>query len=90
MVPHGERETYRAVLDATKRPQGWGAMEQPWPGRSLPDVPYTYVRCTEDTVLPPAKQDEMAARLGVEPVEIVSDHSVFTLRPRELAHMLVQ
>jgi len=30
----------------------------------------------------------MAARLGVEPIEIASDHAVFTLRPREVAAVL--
>ena len=63
-------------------------MEQPWPGRSLPDVPCTYVLCTEDSILPPATQREMAARLGVEPVELASDHAVFTLRSHELAALL--
>ena len=89
IVPPEEREAYLAFLEATQRPQGWAAMEQPWPGRSLPDVPCTYVLCTEDNVLPPATQREMAARLGVEPVEIASDHAVFSLRPRELAPLLV-
>lgn len=87
-VPPDEREAYLAFLEATQRPQGWAAMEQPWPGRSLPDVPCTYILCTEDTILPPATQREMAARLGVEPVELASDHAVFTLRPRELAPLL--
>ena len=64
-------------------------MEQPWPGRSLPAVPCTYILCTEDNVLPPARQREMAARLGVEPIEIASDHAVFALRPHELAPLLV-
>lgn len=89
IVPPEEREAYLAFLQATQRPQGWAAIEQPWPGRSLPDVPCTYVLCTEDNLLPPAKQREMAARLGVEPVEIASDHAVFNLRPRELAALLV-
>ena len=40
---------------------------------SLPDVPATYVLCTEDTILPPPRQRVMAARLGVEPIEIASD-----------------
>ena len=62
---------------------GWAAMEQPWPGQSLPDVPCTYILCTEDNVLPPARQREMAARLSVEPAEIASDHAVFAVRPRE-------
>jgi pimeloyl-ACP methyl ester carboxylesterase len=80
LVPPEEREA--------QRPQGWAAMEQPWPGESLPDVPCAYVLCTEDNVIPPATQREMAARLGVTPVEIASDHSVFALRPRELAALL--
>jgi pimeloyl-ACP methyl ester carboxylesterase len=89
IVPPEEREAYLAFLRATQRSQGWAAMEQPWPGRSLPDVPCTYVLCTEDNVLPPARQREMATRLGVEPIEIASDHAVFALRPRELAALLV-
>lgn len=88
IVPPEEREAYLAFLAATQRPQGWAAMEQPWPGRSLPDVPCTYILCTEDNILPPARQREMAARLGVEPVELASDHAVFTLRPHELAPLL--
>ena len=90
IVPPEEREAYLAFLEATQRPQGWAAMEQPWPGRSLPDVPCSYILCTEDTILPPAKQREWAARLGVEPAELASDHSVFTLHPRELAPLLVR
>jgi hypothetical protein len=30
----------------------------------------------------------MVARLGVDPIEIASDHAVFSLRPRELAPLL--
>ncbi len=89
IVPPEERQAYLAFLEATQRPQGWAAMEQPWPGRALPDVPRSYILCTEDTILPPANQREMAARLGVGPVELASDHAVFTLRPRELAPLLV-
>jgi len=89
IVPPEEREPYLAFLRATQRPQGWAAMEQPWPGRSLPAVPCAYVLCTQDNVLPPATQREMAARLGVDPIEIASDHAVFALRPHELAPLLV-
>ena len=89
LVPLAERDAYLAFLGATQRPQGWAAMEQAWPGRSLPDVPRSYVLCTEDQIIPPARQREMAARLGVEPIEIASEHAVFALRPRELAAVLV-
>lgn len=88
IVPPEEQDAYLAFLRATQRPQGWVAMEQTWPGRSLPDVPRTYILCTEDQIIPPARQREMAARLGVGPIEIASDHAVFTLRPRELAAAL--
>jgi pimeloyl-ACP methyl ester carboxylesterase len=88
LAPPEQREAYLAFLQATQRPQGWAALEEPWPGRSLPDVPRTYVLCTEDTIIPPARQREMAARLGVEPIAIASDHSVFALQPRELAAVL--
>ena len=88
LAPPEEREAYLAFLRDTQRPQGWAALEQPWPGQSLPDVPRTYVLCTEDNIIPPAKQREMAARLGVEPLEIASDHAAFTYHPRELAAVL--
>ncbi len=51
IVPPAEREAYLAFLEATQRPQGWAAMEQPWPG---------------DNILPPATQrgDGGAPRRG--------------------------
>jgi pimeloyl-ACP methyl ester carboxylesterase len=88
LVPPEGREAYLAFLRATQRPQGWAALEQPWPGRALPDVPRAYVLCTEDQIIPPARQREMAARLGVVPVEIATEHAAFMLRPRELAALL--
>jgi pimeloyl-ACP methyl ester carboxylesterase len=88
LAPPEGREAYLAFLTATQRPQGWAALEQPWPGRSIPGVPRTYVLCTEDKIIPPAVQREMAARLGVEPIEIASEHAVFSLQPRDLAAVL--
>jgi pimeloyl-ACP methyl ester carboxylesterase len=90
LAPPEERDAYLSFLRATQRPQSWAALEQPWPGRSLPDVPRTYVLCTEDQIIPPARQREMAARLGVEPMEISSEHAVFAIRPRELAAVLAR
>jgi pimeloyl-ACP methyl ester carboxylesterase len=90
LVPPEQRTAYLAFLKATQRSQGWAALEQPWPGRSLPDVPRSYVLCTQDQIIPPARQREMAARLGVEPIEIDSEHAVFSLRPRELAAALTR
>ncbi len=36
LAPPEERDVYLSFLRATQRPQGWAALEQPWPGRSLP------------------------------------------------------
>jgi pimeloyl-ACP methyl ester carboxylesterase len=88
-APPQERDAHLAFLRSTQRAQGWAALEQPWPGESLPDVPRSYILCTEDQIIPPARQREMAARLGVRPIEIASEHAVFALRPRELAAALV-
>jgi pimeloyl-ACP methyl ester carboxylesterase len=90
IAPPEERDAYLAFLKSTQRSQGWAAMEQPWPGESLPNVPRAYVLCTQDKIIPPAIQREMAARLGVEPTEIVSDHAVFSLEPRALAATLAE
>lgn len=89
LVPPEERDAYLAFLRATQRAQGWAALEQPWPGRSLPDVPRSYILCTEDQIIPPSRQREMAARLGVVPMEIAAEHAVFASRPAELAALLV-
>jgi len=61
---------------------------------TLKDANHTGYKATwvgnqaEDQIIPPARQREMAARLGVEPIEIASEHAVFALRPRELAAVL--
>lgn len=88
-APPEQRETYIAFLRATQRSQGWLAVNQPWPGAAIPDVPRAYILCTEDQVIPPARQRAFAAALGVSPIEIPSAHAAFTFMPRELADILV-
>lgn len=89
LVPEGERPAYLAFLKATQRRQGFPAMTQPWPGTGIPAVPRSYVLCTEDQIIPPERQRAFAASLGVTPVEIASEHSVFAARPRDVAGILV-
>ena len=50
-APPDERHAYLGFLRATQRSQGWAAVERPWPGRALPDVPSAYVLCTEDKMI---------------------------------------
>jgi hypothetical protein len=88
MAPPDEREATLQYLQQTQRKQGWLAMTQPWPGASIPDVPRSYILCTEDNILPPERQRAFAAALGVTPIEIASDHGVFRIKPDELASIL--
>lgn len=88
MAPPDEREATLHYLQQTQRKQGWLAMTQPWPGTAIPDVPRSYILCTEDTIIPPERQRLFAAALGVTPIEIASDHGVFGVKPDELAWIL--
>lgn len=88
LAPPDQREPYLAFLKATQRNQGMRAIHQPWPGRGIPDVPRSYVLCTEDKIVAPAMQRDFAAALGVTPIEIASEHAVFATNPQELAGIL--
>jgi pimeloyl-ACP methyl ester carboxylesterase len=88
LAPPEPRDAYLAFLRATQRKQGMRAVNQPWPGAGLPDVPRSYILCTEDRIIPPDRQRAFAALLGVTPIEIASEHSVFAMQPQELASIL--
>lgn len=88
LVPAEQREAYLAFLRATQRKQGLQAIHQPWPGTGIPDVPRSYILCTEDQIIHPERQRAFAASLGVSPIEITSEHSVFAMKPQELASIL--
>ncbi len=55
LAPPEERDAYMSFLRATQRRQGWLAITQPWPGAGIPDVPRSYILCTEDQVIPPGQ-----------------------------------
>jgi hypothetical protein len=88
LAPPEQREAYLAFLRATQRKQGMRAVNQPWPGTGIPDVPRSYILCTEDQIIPPERQRAFAASLGITPIEIASEHSVFAMKPQELASIL--
>ncbi len=88
LVPPEQRDAYLAFLRATQRKQGMRAVYEPWPGTGMPDLPCSYVLCTEDQIIPPERQRAFAAALGVTPIEIASEHSVFALQPKKFADIL--
>jgi len=51
-------------------------------------IPRTYIRCRRDAAVPPAKAAEYAARLGVTPIDLDSDHDPMLSAPEELARLL--
>lgn len=88
LAPPEQRQAYLAFLRATQRKQGMQAVHEPWPGTGIPDVPRSYILCTEDQVIDAQRQRAFAALLGVTPIEIASEHSVFAAKPQELAGIL--
>ena len=88
LAPPEQREAYLAFLRATQRKQGMRAVNQPWPGTGIPDLSRCYILCTEDKIIPPERQRAFAASLGVTAIELASEHSVFAMKPQDLASIL--
>jgi hypothetical protein len=73
------------------RRQVWTTTRQPCPLERWPDIPSSYILCTEDKPFAPEWSRRMAReRLGVEAVELAGSHSPMLSRPRQLAEVLVQ
>ena len=51
-------------------------------------VPRSYIRCLRDAAVPPAKAAEYAARLGVTPIDLDTDHDAMLSAPDALARIL--
>jgi pimeloyl-ACP methyl ester carboxylesterase len=55
-----------------------------------PDVPVSYISCSEDRTINPVWWESTAQeRLGVEPIRIRAGHAPYVSRPGELADILV-
>ena len=60
------------------------------PLQAWPDLPVSYISCSEDRTINPAWWENAAReRLGVEPIRIRAGHAPYVSRPAELAEMLV-
>ena len=71
------------------RRQVWTTTRQPCPLERWPDVPSSYVLCTEDRPIPAGWARQVAReRLGVEAIELPGGHSPMLSRPRHLAEVL--
>lgn len=77
-----------AWATAQLRPMPMAVLAAPLPDHvAWRHIPSTYVVCTDDQIIAPARQRDMAAHAG-RVVEIDSDHSPFLARPGQLAAIL--
>jgi pimeloyl-ACP methyl ester carboxylesterase len=73
------------------RPESGTLGSEVTPLRVWPDVPCSYIVCTDDrTATPTWARRAARERLGVEPIEIPSGHCPFLCRPKQLAEALGQ
>jgi pimeloyl-ACP methyl ester carboxylesterase len=71
------------------RRQVWTTTREPCPLEQWPEVPSSYILCTEDKAFVPDWSRQVAReRLGVEAVELPGGHSPMLSRPAELADVL--
>lgn len=83
------RALAREALSRERAHPSPAASAQPWPLDAWPDVPTTFVLCTEDRFFPPDfLRGVVRERLGVIPDEIAASHCVALSRPTELADLL--
>lgn len=67
-----------------------GARIEKFPLEKLPDVPTSYIVCTDDRTITPAWSRRAAREwLGVEPIELPGGHCPYLSRPAELAEILI-
>ena len=84
LYPDSPPEQARAAA-ARLRPQHFRVTAEPSPLTAWPDVPTTYVLCTEDQVI---DTDWARAHARGRLVELPGDHSPFLARPVALADLL--
>jgi pimeloyl-ACP methyl ester carboxylesterase len=71
------------------RRQVWTTTREPCPLERWPDVPSSYILCTEDKPIAPDWARQVArGRLGVEAIELAGGHAPMLSRPRQLAEVL--
>ncbi|MGH8973442.1 MAG: alpha/beta hydrolase [Acidimicrobiia bacterium] len=71
------------------RRQVWTTSREPCPLERWPDVPSSYILCTEDKAFVPDWSRRVAReRLGVEAIELPGGHSPMLSRPAQLAEVL--
>jgi pimeloyl-ACP methyl ester carboxylesterase len=78
-------------LSTRRRMYAERAMSEVFPLDALPNVPSSYIVCSEDRTITPAWSRRTAReRLGIEAVELPGGHCPYLSRPLELAQVLAK
>jgi pimeloyl-ACP methyl ester carboxylesterase len=84
----GEK-TVQQVLAGGKHPEPPALFYEPVSRLEMPSIPCTYIKLLQDQgILPPSKQDEMAANIGAKVLTLNTGHTAMLSRPDELAALL--
>ncbi len=84
-----DEETVQQVLSGGKNPELPALFYEPVTRLQMPAVPCTYVKLLQDQgILPPSKQDEMAANINAKVLTLNTGHMAMLSRPHELATLL--
>jgi pimeloyl-ACP methyl ester carboxylesterase len=74
-----------AFLAASQIPTAGRALATPVASAAWKSRPSFYVLTTEDRIIPPAAQRQMAARAGADLSEVAASHAVYLSRPQAVA-----
>jgi pimeloyl-ACP methyl ester carboxylesterase len=82
--PESARWAFSKLRAQCARPFG-----ERWPAAEWPDVPMTFIVCTEDRMGRAEPLRRLARmRFGLDAIELEGGHSPFLSRPTDLAHAL--
>jgi pimeloyl-ACP methyl ester carboxylesterase len=84
-----DEATVQQVLAGGKHPEPPAIFYEPVSRLQMPSVPCTYIKLLQDQgILPPSKQDEMAANIGAQMLTLNTGHTAMLSHPHELAKLL--
>jgi pimeloyl-ACP methyl ester carboxylesterase len=84
-----DESTIQQVLAGGKHPEPPALFYEPVSRLQMPSVPCTYIKLLQDQgILPPSKQEEMAANIGAQVLTLNTGHTAMLSRPHELAKLL--
>lgn len=78
-------------LETRMRMYAEKAMSEIFPLKALPEVPSSYIVCSDDRTISPAWSRRVAIeRLGIEAIELPGGHCPYLSRPSQLAEVLLK